>query len=239
MKPLTYRKDTIIKFQSTEFDILIVGGGITGAGIARDAALRGFSVGLVEKDDFGYGTSSGSSKLVHAGLRYIGQKEFRLVREGSVERKKILEMAPHITKPLKFLVPLHSDTILTKNKLRIAVWLYDLLANFRNHTFHKILSPEKARKLLPNNVRETNFQGVAIYGDGQMDDARLTLEVLLSAEETGAVVLNYCSANDFKTETANTNKIKLQDKVTGQEFSVQAKSVILACGHWNDKLVES
>jgi glycerol-3-phosphate dehydrogenase len=239
MKPLTYRKETIEKLQSKEFDILVIGGGITGAGIARDATLRGFSVGLVEKDDFGSGTSSGSSKLVHAGLRYIGQKEFRLVREASVERKKILEMAPHITRPLKFLVPLHSDTILTKNKLRLAVWLYDLFANFRNHIFHKILDPETARKILPSPIREINFQGAAIYGDGQMDDARLTLEVILSAEEAGAVVLNYCSADEFKTETDDSSKIILNDKVTNEKFFVQAKTIVLACGHWNDKLVES
>ncbi len=236
MQPFTYREESIEKFKSTEFDILIVGGGITGAGIARDAALRGYSVGLVEKDDFGYGTSSGSSKLVHAGLRYIGQKEFRLVREASVERKKILEMAPHITRPLKFLVPLHSDTILKKNKLRLAVWLYDLFANFRNYTFHKILDPEKALELLPKNIRQTNFQGAAMYGDGQMDDARLTLEVILSAEEAGAVVLNYCSADEFQTENENKSKIQLRDKVTGKEFAVQAKIIILAGGHWNDKL---
>ena len=239
MKPLTYRKDTIEKFQSKEFDILIIGGGITGAGIARDAALRGLSVALVEKNDFGYGTSSGSSKLVHAGIRYIGQKEFRLVREASVERKKILEMAPHITKPLKFLVPLHSDTILSKNKLRLAVWLYDLLANFRNHTFHKILSSEKARELLPNPIRETNFQGGVMYGDGQMDDARLTLEVMLSAEEAGAVVMNYCSAEEFQTETKNKSRTKLRDIFTSQEFYVQAKTLVVACGHWTDTMAKS
>ena len=192
MTILEYRKYTIQKMNEKTYDILVIGGGITGAGIARDAALRGLSVALVEKNDFGSGTSSGSSKLVHAGLRYIGQKEFRLVREASIERKKILEMAPHITKPLKFLVPLHSDTILSKNKLRLAVWLYDLMANFRNYTFHKILGPEKAKEILPAPIRESNFQGAALYGDGQMDDARLNLEIILSAENAGADVLNYC-----------------------------------------------
>ena len=238
MNPLSYRESTIEKLRSTEFDILVVGGGITGAGIARDAALRGYSVGLVEKNDFGFGTSSGSSKLVHAGLRYIGQKEFRLVREASIERKKILEMAPHITKPLKFIVPLHSDTILSKNKLRLAVWLYDIFANFRNYTFHKILGPETAMELLPKHVRQENFQGAAIYGDGQMDDARLTLEVILSAEEAGAVVLNYCSADEFQVDNIDQSEIKLLDKVSGQEFSAHAKTVILACGHWNERLVK-
>ncbi|MHA1993330.1 MAG: glycerol-3-phosphate dehydrogenase/oxidase [Candidatus Hodarchaeales archaeon] len=239
MTSLKYRERTIQKMSKTNYDILIIGGGITGAGIARDAALRGLSVALVEKDDFGYGTSSGSSKLVHAGIRYIGQKEFRLVREASIERKKILEMAPHITRPLKFLVPLHSDTILTKNKLRLAVWLYDLMANFRNYTFHKILGREKARSLLPNPIREINFQGAAIYGDGQMDDARLTLEVILSAEKAGAAVLNYCSAEDFNLQSPEgQDTVTMRDLNTKHVFTIQTNTLVLACGHWSDKIIQ-
>ena len=123
MSSIQYRKETLERFTSQKYDILIVGGGITGAGVARDAALRGFTVALVEKDDFGYGTSSGSSKLVHAGLRYVANREFRLVREASIERKKILDMLPHITRPLRFLVPLHSDR---RGVQDIAVQLHDL-----------------------------------------------------------------------------------------------------------------
>ena len=219
--------------------ILVIGGGITGAGIARDAALRGLSVALVEKNDFGSGTSSGSSKLVHAGIRYIGQKEFRLVREASIERKKILEMAPHITKPLKFLVPLHSDTILSKNKLRLAVWLYDLMANFRNYTFHKILGPEKAKEILPAPIRESNFQGAALYGDGQMDDARLNLEIILSAENAGADVLNYCSAEDFHLQSPDgLDTVTMRDQTNKHVFTVQTKTLVVACGHWSDKVIQ-
>jgi glycerol-3-phosphate dehydrogenase len=221
------------------YDLLIIGGGITGAGIARDAALRGLSVALVEKNDFGYGTSSGSSKLVHAGIRYLSQKEFRLVREASIERKKILEMAPHITSPLKFLVPLHSDTILTKRKLRLAVWLYDLMANFRNHTFHKFFGPEKAKKILPDSIRETNFQGAALYGDGQMDDARLNLEVILSAEKAGADVLNYCSAEDFHLQSPEgMDSVTIRDQTNKHVFTIQTKTLVLACGHWSDKIIK-
>ncbi len=237
MSILEYRKRTINRMSTKTYDVLIIGGGITGAGIARDAALRGLSVALVEKADFGYGTSSGSSKLVHAGLRYIGQKEFRLVREASIERKKILEMAPHVTKPLKFLVPLHSDTVLTKGKLRLAVWLYDLLASFRNHIFHKLLDPEKAKELLPSPLRETNFQGAALYGDGQMDDARLTLEVILSAEQAGADVVNYCSAEDFHLQSPEgIDSVTIRNQKNNQVFTIQTKTLVLACGHWSDKI---
>jgi len=234
------RNEGIYRLKSEVFDVLIVGGGITGAGIARDAILRGYSVGLIEKNDFASGTSSGSSKLVHAGLRYVAQKEFGLVREASIERKKILEMAPHATRPLKFLIPLHSDYKTNKFNIRLAMWLYDILANFRNYTFHKIIGPEKARALLPSPVREENFQGVALYGDGQMDDARLTLDIILSAEEHGAVVMNYCEASSFKENSDNMYSVLVSDKLDNNiEFQIKAKSIVLSCGHWTDELIKN
>ncbi len=236
---LYYRKENINKLKTDEFDILVIGGGITGAGIARDAALRGYNVALVEKDDFGSGTSSGSSKIVHAGIRYIGQGEFRLVREGSVERKKILEMAPHLTRPIEFILLCYSDTKYRKSKVRIAIWLYDLLAGFRNFTFHKILNPEKARTILPSKFREENFQGVAMWSDGLMDDARLTLDVILSAEEHGAIVLNYCEAVLFKeTEEGIIQNVQVLDQMTREEFIIKTRFIIIACGHWTEKIVK-
>jgi glycerol-3-phosphate dehydrogenase len=239
MSSIQYRKETLERFTSQKYDILIVGGGITGAGIARDAALRGFTVALVDKDDFGYGTSSGSSKLVHAGLRYVANREFRLVREASIERKKILNMLPHITRPLRFLVPLHSDTRTTKNKMRLAVWLYDFLAGFRNHKFHKLLSREKAKEMLPSPIREENFQGAALYGDGQMDDARVTLEVILDAEKVGADVLNYCSADNFNVDEQNgVHVTTITDKLTKIQYTIESKSIVLACGHWSDNIAK-
>lgn len=237
---LDYRKITIQKMKTEEFDILIIGGGITGAGIARDAALRGYSVALVEKNDFGYGTSSGSSKIVHAGIRYLGQREFRLVREGSVERKKILEMAPHLTRPIQFVLPLYSDTKYPKSRIRKAVWLYDLLAGFRNFTFHKIINPEKARSILPSQLREEHFQGAAIWGDGQMDDVRLTLDVILSAEEYGANVLNYCEAVSFQeNREGSIENVQVLNKMVNNKFEIKTRSIVLACGHWTEKIVKS
>jgi glycerol-3-phosphate dehydrogenase len=237
---LGYRKITIEKMKTVEFDVLIIGGGITGAGIARDAALRGYSVALIEKDDFGYGTSSGSSKIVHAGLRYLAQKEFRLVREASVERRKILEMAPHLTCPIQFILPLYSDTKYPKSRIRKAVWLYDLLAGFRNFTFHKIINPEKARSILPSPLREESFQGAAIYGDSQMDDARLTLDVILSTEEYGANILNYCEAVSFQENTeGNIENVQVLDIMDSTKFTIKSHSIVLACGHWTEKITKS
>ncbi|MFX0149546.1 MAG: glycerol-3-phosphate dehydrogenase/oxidase [Candidatus Hodarchaeota archaeon] len=238
---LGYRKITIEKMKTEEFDILIIGGGITGAGIARDAVLRGYSVALIEKNDFGYGTSSGSSKIVHAGIRYLAQKEFRLVREGSVERKKILEMAPHLTRPIQFILPLYSDTKYPKSRIRNAVWLYDLLAGFRNFTFHKIINPEKARSILPSPLREESFQGAAIYyGDGQMDDARLTLDVILSAEEYGANILNYCEAVSFQESSEGIiENVQVLDIMDNNKFTIKSHSIVLACGHWTEKITKS
>lgn len=236
---LESRVEVINKLKTDEFDVLIVGGGITGAGIARDAVLRGYSVALIEKNDFGSGTSSGSSKLVHAGLRYVAQKEFKLVRQASKERKKILDMAPHLTQPVQFLVPLYSDLKTTKSKIRLGVWLYDLLANFRNHTFHKIMNSKKGRELLPTPLREESFEGVALYGDGQMDDARLTLDVILSAEEHGALVLNYCQAEAFNDNSQEKiQEATVIDKLTKNRFILKAKSIIIACGHWTDEIVQ-
>lgn len=238
MNPNESRTETIKRMKSEEFDVVIIGGGINGAGIARDAVLRGFSVALIEKNDFGYGTSSGSSKLVHAGLRYVAQKEFRLVREASIERKKILEMAPHITQPLEFLIPLYSDMLTVKSKIRLAVWLYDLLAVFQNK-FHKIRNPEASRNYLPEPLREENFQGIASYWDGRMDDARFTLEVMLSAEEYGALVLNYCQAEAFNEDTqGNIESLMAVDSITNQKLQIKAKSFILACGHWTDDIIK-
>jgi glycerol-3-phosphate dehydrogenase len=237
---LYYRKESTKKLKTDEFDILVIGGGITGAGIARDAALRGYNVALVEKNDFGFGTSSGSSKIVHGGIRYLAQREYRLVREGSVERKKILEMAPHLTRPIEFVLPCYSDTKFPKPRIRKAVWLYDLLAGFRNYTFHKILNPEKSRPFLPSPYRKENFQGVVIWGDGLMDDARLTLDVILSAEENGAVILNYCEAVSFnETEEGIVQSIQVLDQITREDFKIKAKSIVIACGHWTEKIVKT
>ncbi|MFX0015138.1 MAG: glycerol-3-phosphate dehydrogenase/oxidase [Promethearchaeota archaeon] len=236
MKSLDYREKVLEKMKSTEFDILVIGGGITGAGIARDAALRGYSVALIEKNDFGYGTSSGSSKIVHAGIRYLAQREYRLVREGSKERRRILDMAPHLSRPIQFILPAYSDMIFKKSRIRIGVWLYDILANFRNFTFHKIINAKDARSLLPSPLREENFEGAVIYGDGLMDDARLTLEIILSAEEHGASVLNYCELIGIEDLKRTVNAVRVLDHIENVEFDIKTRVIALACGHWTDRV---
>ncbi|MFW9994959.1 MAG: glycerol-3-phosphate dehydrogenase/oxidase [Candidatus Odinarchaeota archaeon] len=235
---LSYRQTTIETLKTREFDVLVIGGGITGAGTARDAQLRGYEVALVEKEDYGYGTSSGSSKLVHAGLRYLSQKEFGLVREASIERKRILEMTPHLTRPLAFLVPLHSDTRLTKSKMRLGLWMYDILAGFRNYGFHKFYGRKKAKQLLPDNIREINFQGAGYYFDGQMDDARLTLDVILSAQQYGSMALNYAEVSGFTKVDNKVFEVTIKNRLDGGNFTVRTKSVIIAVGHWSDQLVK-
>lgn len=235
--PLKERKNVFNSISKQKFDIIVIGGGIIGAGIARDASLRGYKVLLIEKDDFGSGTSSGSSKLIHAGLRYLATKEFGLVRAASIERKKIVNMTPNISKPLKFIIPAYKDNF-PKNKARLAVWLYDIMAGFRNFGFHKIYSKKKALKLFPNTIRIENFQGAATYYDASMDDARITLENILSAESNGATVLNYCKAEKIEL-LENGAKIKLNDYILNETIEVIGKVAISATGIWTDQILNN
>lgn len=236
INPLKERRTIFENINHIKYDMIIIGGGISGAGIARDASLRGYKVLLIEKNDFGSGTSSGSSKLIHAGLRYLANKEFRLVRTASIERKKIVNMTPNISKPLKFLIPAYKDTF-PKNKARLAVWLYDLMAGFRNFGFHEIYSKKKALELFPESIRTENFQGAASYFDASMDDARITLENILSAESEGATVLNYCMAERIEY-SENGVKVEIHDKILDDIKEASAKVVISAVGVWTDILLQ-
>lgn len=235
-----YRDKSIGTLKSEEFDLLIIGGGITGAGILRDAQLRGYKAALIEKEDFGSGTSSGSSKLIHAGLRYLGQKEFKLVREASVERKRLIEMIPSLSRPLPFLIPMYTDSVVKKSKIRLALWLYDLLAGFRNYGFHKFHGIEESKMMLPAKVKTENFEGTGYYFDGQMDDVRITEEVILSAEDHGGVVLNHAEAIEFvKREGGNSiQEVVIKDKISGITFNTKARYYCFAVGHWENYLVK-
>jgi glycerol-3-phosphate dehydrogenase len=161
-------------------DVLVIGGGITGAGIARDAALRGFRVALVDKGDFGAGTSSHSSRLIHGGIRYLEQRNFRLVFEASHERRVLLRIAPHLVRPLPFLFPVYGGARVPAWKLRAGMWLYDILAAFRNVKSHRWLSPKAVRRAEPA-LKDRGLTGAALYWDAQTDDARLVLATMRSA----------------------------------------------------------
>ncbi len=164
-------------------DLLVVGGGITGAGIALDAASRGIKVGLVERHDFGSGTSSKSSKLVHGGLRYIEQREFGLVREASMERALLTRLAPQLVETIPFVIPLASRW--NKAMFGAGLWAYDALASFRNAAVHRSLDRDETEALVPS-LPKGKLRGGYLFHDARSDDVRLVMEVLVQAARYGA-----------------------------------------------------
>lgn len=210
------------------FDLLVIGGGITGAGLARDAALRGLSVALVEKEDFGSGTSGRSSKLVHGGLRYLVHGEVRLVRESARERAVLRRIAPHLVHPLPFLFPLfHGDSTLL---YRTGISLYDWLAGATPAEQHRMVDAETVRRWAPG-LREPVKCGIA-YGEYITDDARLTMENARSAAELGAAVANHVRATGLRCEGERVAGAHLRDELTGDEFTAAARVAVIATGPW-------
>ncbi|MBF8281859.1 MAG: FAD dependent oxidoreductase [Anaerolineales bacterium] len=183
-------------------DVLVIGGGITGAAVARDAALRGFRTALVDKGDFGGGTSSRSSRLVHGGLRYLETGDLRLVFEASRERRILLRIAPHLVRPLMFIMPAYAGARVPAWKLRIGMWLYDALAAFRNVRRHRWLAPREVLRADPG-LRQKGLRGAALYYDAQTDDARLVLATARSAARAGALVANYAEVTSLLAETSS------------------------------------
>src|SRR5512142_664150 len=179
------RADRLAMLGTRSFDVLVVGGGITGCGIAREAALRGLRVALVEQDDFASGTSSRSSRLVHGGVRYLEHGHLRLVFESSQERRQLLEIAPHLVQPLEFVWPVYEGARVPLWKLRAGLLLYDALAMFRNVARHHRLSAAAVLAREPL-LRPDGLTGGALYYDAATNDARLTLANALAALEAGA-----------------------------------------------------
>lgn len=213
------------------FDLLVVGGGITGAGLARDAALRGLNVALVEKADFGHGTSGRSSKLVHGGLRYLVHGEVRLVRESARERAVLRHIAPHLVHPLPFLFPIfQGDSTLF---YRTGLSLYDWLAGVTPAEQHRLVDAETVLTWAPG-LREPLKGGIA-YGEYITDDARLTMENARSAAEFGAAVANHVRAAGFRSEGERVVGVHLQDELTGDAFPVSARVVVNATGPWAEQ----
>jgi glycerol-3-phosphate dehydrogenase len=222
------------------FDVAVIGGGVTGAGVALDAASRGLKVALIEKRDFASGTSSRSSKLIHGGLRYLEQFHFRLVRESLRERTVLRRMAPHLSKPLSFLVPVYSSpegSPLGTNRLKLAagLWLYDLLAGRQNIARHRWLAPDAALKLAPA-LDPRGLRGAFLYYDCLTDDARLVIEVVKSAAAHGAVIANYVHARGFETTAGRISRIQLEDELDRGKFALRAKTFVNATGVWSDEV---
>ncbi|NOT39929.1 MAG: glycerol-3-phosphate dehydrogenase/oxidase [Alphaproteobacteria bacterium] len=226
------------------FDVAIIGGGITGACIARDAARRGFSVALVEKRDFSCGTSAGSSKLVHGGLRYLKTFEFGLIRESLKERRVWEKIAPHMVYPLEFMLPVKSagETWF----LGAGLTVYDLLSYDRNRlddpdqhmAGHRAISAAEAVRLEPAIARE-GLAGALLYYDCQMySPERLGLECLIDAVAHGAVVANYAEAVAFERANGGVEAVRVRDAISGDEVTLKARLFVNAAGPWADRLLE-
>jgi len=220
---------------SRTFDVLIIGGGINGAGLARDLALRGVSVLLAEKGDFASGTSSASTKLVHGGLRYLENFDFSLVFEACRERAVLQRIAPHLVEPLPFFIPVYRDDPRPLWMVRAGLTLYDLLAMFRNPGRHRILGAEQALREAPV-LQPSGLTGVARYWDCRMDDARLCLENIIAAREAGAVAENYLEVEALRYHQGGVAGAVLRDAESGRVVEVAARCVVNAAGPWLDRV---
>jgi glycerol-3-phosphate dehydrogenase len=223
------------KLKHGKFDLLVIGGGITGAGIALDAASRGLRTALVEKNDFASGTSSRSTKLIHGGLRYLKQLEFGLVKEVGSERAVVHKLAPHLVVPEKMLLPLAEKKGLGYWLTSIGLLIYDWLAGVRPKDKRKMLTRQQTLKHEPL-LRNDDINGGAIYAEYRTDDARLTIEIIKTAVTHGAVISNYITVDDFIYDGEKLIGATTHDSIGGEKISISAHVVVNATGPWVDKL---
>lgn len=229
------RQNSLHRMESEEFDLAIIGGGITGAGIARDAASRGLKVALVEGRDFASGTSSRSSKLVHGGIRYLENLEFGLVFEALSERARLFEMAPHLVHPLRFLIPIYKGGRVPAWKMGLGMMVYDALSLYEAPELHRYLDPGECHEEFPA-LRTEELSGGFVYSDAYMDDDRLVHETLRSAHRFGACISNYTSAFHLRQEDGRVTAIECEDARTGRAFQLRARHFVSSVGPWTDRL---
>ena len=236
------REAELQSLRSTQFDVLVVGGGVTGLGVALDAASRGLKVALVERDDFASGTSSKSSKLIHGGVRYLQQGEVALVYEALHERHRLKRNAPHLVQTLPFMIPiLKRDGVVSRKIARAlgtALWMYDLTGGWRIGKFHRRLKADKAFTHLPTMDRQ-RLGSAYLYFDAMADDARVCLALARTAKSYGAVVLNYTRVEKIlhnENGQASGAVVKPYDT---EAFAVDARVVVNAAGVWSDEVMTS
>lgn len=229
------REQNLKELESRVFDLLVVGGGITGAGIALDAVLRGMKVALVERQDFAAGTSSRSTKLIHGGLRYLAQADFGLVYEVGRERRIVHALAPHLVHPDRMLLPLVEKGNYGYWLTLLGLSVYDLLAGVNKNDRKRMLSKKETMRLEPL-LRTDILRGAGFYAEYRTDDARLTHAVLKTADKNGAVVANYTSVEGFVYTNDKISGVEVADEVSGRKFKVLAKHVVGAVGPWTDEL---
>ncbi|AKG03924.1 glycerol-3-phosphate dehydrogenase [Salimicrobium jeotgali] len=231
------RKEQFRKLTEEQWDVLVIGGGITGAGIALDASSRGMNTALVEMQDYAAGTSSRSTKLVHGGLRYLKQFEVKMVAEVGKEREIVYENGPHVTTPEWMMLPFYKEGNFGPYSTNLGLMVYDFLAGVKKAERRRMFSPEEAMEREPL-VNGENLKGAGFYVEYKTDDARLTLDVMKKAEEFGATAANYAKVTDFIYENGKVTGAVVEDTITGDTYQVKAKKIINAGGPWVDTLRE-
>ncbi|KHD88483.1 MAG: hypothetical protein OM95_08185 [Bdellovibrio sp. ArHS] len=232
------RIQNINKMKTQEFDLVVIGGGINGAGVARDASARGMKVALIEARDFASGTSSKSSKLIHGGIRYLENMEFKLVFEALNERTRLFEMAPHLVHPLRFMIPLYQESRVGMFKMGMGMWLYDALSLFQAPEIHERLGAKESLDRMPA-IRTQNLLGSYIYSDAYMDDDRLVHETLRSANENGALCANYVKATGAKYTNGKITEVVCEEQFSKETFSIKARHVVSSVGPWTDQVAQT
>ena len=216
------------------FDVLVIGGGIFGAGVARDAALRGLRVALIEQADFASGTSSRSSKLIHGGLRYLEQAAFGLVAESCRERHRLRQLAPHLVKLQPFIFPFYDGDPRPFWKIRAGLLLYDALASRHGIGRHRSLSGTELTELEPA-LQQPSLRGAVLYYDCRENDARFCVETIRQAADLGAVCANYCELTGFRRRADSIEAAQVHDRLTGNDFEICARYFVNATGPWLER----
>src|SRR4051812_30228687 len=230
-----YRNEFRNTLKSREFDVLIIGGGITGAGIALDASLRGMKVALVEMQDLAAGTSSRSTKLVHGGLRYLKQFEVKLVAEVGRERAIVYENGSNVTTPEWMLLPFHKGGTFGSFTTSIGLMAYDFLAGVKKGERREMLTPTQTLEKEPL-IKKEGLRGGGYYVEYRTDDARLTIEVMKKAIEKGTTALNYAKVKKLLYKEGIVYGAVVEDVLTGEEYEIYAKKVVNATGPWVDNV---
>ncbi|WP_163653514.1 glycerol-3-phosphate dehydrogenase/oxidase [Listeria sp. PSOL-1] len=231
-----FDRETIAKkLEDNTYDMVVVGGGITGAGVALDAISRGLSVALVEMNDFASGTSSRSTKLVHGGLRYLQQFEIKEVAELGRERAIVYENGPHVTTPERMMLPFHKGGSMGKRTASFGINLYDHLAGVKKSERRQILNPKQTLAKNPF-IKKAGLKGSGYYVEYKTDDARLTIEVMKKAVELGAQAINYTRAENFLYDSKKVSGVTVTDLITGKAYDIKGRRVVNAAGPWVDKV---
>jgi glycerol-3-phosphate dehydrogenase len=239
MSTFSLRRPAHQQLTEREFDLIVIGGGITGAGIALDAAARGLTTVLIEKGDFASGTSSKSTKLVHGGLRYLQNLQFGVTLESVRERELLEKLAPHMVWRVPFIIPQYKKDRLKNLKVRIGLCIYDLMAGLRKNGFHQRISREEILQSCPG-INADGLTGGLRYYDCRTDDARYTLAVIAAAVERGALAINHAQVVAFERSGGTVCGVRVHDRFepTTPEFVVRGKVIVNATGVWSQKTAE-